>query len=278
MTERARAGSSAASCAQGARARAPPRPAATRASRKQPTAACGTEGAARADRPATASATARIAYGTATASAAAATWRSRLTSLARTTQRPARHSSAPGSRTRPSGSSPIRPVPASAKPTWLPMSQQVAAVRSTPGSPSPACGAAIQPITTSSTRMTRPIPAAAPAAMAPRTASDRPPLDGARLSPGSGRVCRTEPVTKLKPGNFRAPARGGAPGRMPPELAPSGQNAVAVTPAARPARRLRCRSAGLHELANQLSGAARRPAHPHADFLQRFLLGLRRTG
>ena len=56
ITERGRSGSSRASWAQGASARAPPSPPATRASRNPQITACGADGAACADRLASASA------------------------------------------------------------------------------------------------------------------------------------------------------------------------------------------------------------------------------
>src|ERR1039458_4932661 len=97
------------------------------------------------------------------------------------------------------------------------MSHAVAAVRSTPVRPSPACGAAIQPMSTSRTRMTRPVPAAADEAIAPRIASGLPAQACAALgSLPVRRVRRTELVTRIKPGNSAARERGGAPGRMRP--------------------------------------------------------------
>ncbi len=73
--------------------------------------ASGRDGAASRDRLASASAPHSAAYGAASASAAYPTSLSLVISPARTSQRPARHSSAPGSSTRPSGSMPIRPAP-----------------------------------------------------------------------------------------------------------------------------------------------------------------------
>ena len=114
----------------------------------------------------------------------------------RTTHRPASQSSAPGSSTRPSGSRPIRPPalaaprpPAcSVKPTWWPTSHRSAAVRSTPGRPRPACGAAIQPASTSRVISTSPLPAAAQAAMAPVITSGRAgPAAGPRRSGAAAR-------------------------------------------------------------------------------------------
>ena len=68
---------------------------------------------------------------------------------------------------------PIRPAPRRAKPTWWAASHSPVAVRSTPGSPRPACGAAIQPTSTSGVRMTSPVTITAQAAIAPVTASGR---------------------------------------------------------------------------------------------------------
>src|SRR5450755_908891 len=153
------------------------------------------------------------------------------------------------------------------------MSQSMAAVRSTPVRPSPACGAAIQPTSTTRMSTARPAAAAATAAIAPVITSGRPASSGAglpaALPPGLALLARvaevvTTPASQLAARQARRraarPATAGAVG--PAAWAPA---------AGRP-------SARLHELPHELRGPARRPAHAHADLLQRFLLGLGRAG
>src|SRR5258706_15385805 len=156
---------------------------------------------------------------------------------------------------------PIRPTPGRVKPTWCPMSHSNAAVRSTPVRPSPACGAAIQPTSTSMVSTEMPIPAAAQAAMAPVMASGRTP-DGTGLA------------LPLAPGR-RGPAA--ESGLTPASLA------IGV-PREVEARRGEGRppasgfgSAAPHHLADELGGFARGSADPDPHLLQRLLLGLRRA-
>src|ERR1700723_3704843 len=150
----------------------------------------------------------------------------------------------------------MRPVPCTAKPTWWPTSQRSAAVRSTPVSPTPACGAAIQPASASRVMTTSPLPAAAHAAMAPVTTS--------------GRVGAGGP-----PAPSRPPARsaGGAEAVIRPILATAGPRIVEGRRAPGPAGRL----AAPHPLTDEAGRLGRCPADPHPDLLQRFLLGLRRA-
>src|SRR5579859_553226 len=198
-----------------ASARAPPRPPAHRASRNPAMAASGRDGAASRDRLASASAPHSAAYGTARARAAYPRSPSLVTWPTRTIQRPARHSSAPGSSTRPSGSIPIGPAPLRVISTWWAASHRQVAARTTPGSPRAACGAAIHPATTSGVRITKPVTVTTEAARAPDTASGRvvPRAGGGAARRGAGPASgRVEVVTRPNTGNRAAGPGGATPG------------------------------------------------------------------
>src|SRR6266568_5921085 len=153
---------------------------------------------------------------------------------------------------------PILPAPRSANPTWCAASHNPVAVRSTPGSPMPAWGAAIQPASTSGVKMTRPVSVTMHAAIAPMTATGRASWGGGRAArprPWLGRARgRVEAVMEPNTGKRAARPGGGTP---------TGQRLVAG-----------------HEVADEARCPAGSPAHPDADLLQRFLLclgGARRT-
>src|SRR5580658_6438648 len=180
-------------------------------------------------------------------------WRSRVTAPACTTHRPARKSSAPGSRTSPSGSMPIRPAPRTVNPTWCATSHSMAAVRSTPTSPlpMPTCGALIHPIAVRVTRTASPLAAAAQAAMAPVTTSGRAGRLPAPSSDSGAEVGRACSETATDP--------------------------ILTTPARRP-KQARRTGLALHDVADQSGGLAGGLADADAGLLQRFFLGLGGTG
>src|SRR6516164_10927998 len=176
---------------------------------------------------------------------------------------------------------PIRPASCRAKPTWWAASHSPVAVRSTPGSPRPACGAAIQPASTSGVRMTSPVTMAAHAAIAPVTTSGR--TAPGRSSGSSGSW-------------GRAPGRAGAVTCL---ILATGQEGAAEArragrrwPGPRPRRcggwGSRCQrdpssrrpgvSVAPHDLADEQGRAAGGPAHADAHLLQRLLLRLRGAG
>src|SRR5215471_18466420 len=287
-TERDRGGMSRNSRGHGASARAPPRPPAHRASRNPAMTASTRDGSASRERLARASAPHSAAYGAASASAAYPRSLSLVSSAVRTIQRPARHSSAPGIRTRPSGSIPIRPAPDTVISTWWAASHRQVAVRTTPGRPRPEWGAAIHPASTSGVRMTSPVAVTTDAASAPETTRGRvPPTGGVALPgrvPASGRVGAVTPPSwqphRDSPDPPRRPRtcnrdRGSGP------VARAGRQQVTRRAALHygPEGRAFSRLAGQylvagHDLADKARRLAGRAAHPDTDLLQGLLLGL----
>jgi hypothetical protein len=203
-TARARGGSSSISRLQGASARAPPSPPATRAIRKPDRTACSSEGVASADWPASASAR-HQPYGTARASS-----RSRR-------RRPGDLTAPDPSARDPEQRRAAGPGPAAAcrsartvqrEPHVVAHQPQVAAVRSTPGSPA-ACGAAIHPASTS--RVMRQAAAPAHAAIS-RCYGQRAARPGntPAITPVSALGGQGRSGHETQPGHRRAGSRGAA--------------------------------------------------------------------
>src|SRR6478752_9505822 len=203
-------------------------------------------------------------------------------------------SRAPGSRTRPSGSSPIRPAPRTVKPTWCATSQSVAAVRSTPPSPAPmpTCGAVIQPIAVSVTSTASPLAAAASAAIPPVTTSGlagccrglppSPPSDaddsGGPLGSGaSGTSAETLTHRSSQRSARSRRRRAGLEGNAVKPRIPGRSNAL-ESGFHSVGRDVIGRERGtLEQSADEGGGLAGGLADPDAGLLQGFLLGLRRA-